>query len=208
MVVARYNEPVLPLPWLLPADAAVTAYCKGRAEPAGCRVVRLPNVGLCDHTYLHHIVTRYDSLAPVTVFLPGSWYQGVKWWLTWGVVAFATACRATVLPAAPHAGMDAFEIGTWHPSNPHNREAGPHTLLPAVPSPFGRWFRANFPGERLGPVVFKGIFAATAADIRRRPRHFYEGLLRQLDHHPRPAAGHYCERAWGTILSPRGPVRT
>ena len=30
----------------------------------------LPNVGNEGHSYLHHLVERYDSLAAVTLFLP------------------------------------------------------------------------------------------------------------------------------------------
>jgi hypothetical protein len=29
----------------------------------------LANVGRCDHTYLHHIVERYEALADGTLFL-------------------------------------------------------------------------------------------------------------------------------------------
>ena len=38
-------------------------------SPALVRVQRLSNVGRCDHTYLHHIATRYDSLSELTIFL-------------------------------------------------------------------------------------------------------------------------------------------
>ncbi len=31
-------------------------------------MIQLPNVGRETHTYLHHIVSRYDSLADWTVF--------------------------------------------------------------------------------------------------------------------------------------------
>lgn len=193
-----YNEPVIPLPCILPRGARMRHYCKGTTVPEGA--VRLPNVGLCDHTYLYHIVRNYDDLAPVTVFLPGSWYQGWKRVLTWYVLASVTLGNRTCLPAVPAIGVMDFKLDSWQSSHPHNR-APQTTLLPAFPRPFGPWFCANFPGEELGPVVFKGVFAASAESIRKRPRCFYAKLLRQVDHHPRPEASHMCERAWGSILS-------
>jgi len=47
--------------------AVRTIYCKGDGIPVpGC--VSLPNVGRESHTYLHHVVSRYESLANWTVF--------------------------------------------------------------------------------------------------------------------------------------------
>lgn len=34
--------------------------------------IQLPNVGREGHTFLHHLHSRYDSLARVTLFLMGS----------------------------------------------------------------------------------------------------------------------------------------
>lgn len=198
VVISRYNEPLKPLPTVLPRWAQIRHYCKGNTMPDGC--VCLPNVGVCDHTYLYHIVHYYDSLAPVTVFLPGSWYQGCKMFLTWYVLFCASIFKTTCLPAVPVFGLEHFQIDTWQSSNPNNRNRA-IDLLPARHRPFGEWFRVNFPGEKLGPVVYKGIFAASAADIRRRPREFYANLLRQVDSHPRQEVSHFLERAWGSILT-------
>ncbi len=74
LVVARYRERI---EWTrnVPASIDVTIYDKGhdlapevspRAE-----VLTLDNVGFEAHTYLHHIVTRRDRLASVTVFCQG-----------------------------------------------------------------------------------------------------------------------------------------
>ena len=36
------------------------------------KIIDLPNVGRCDHTYLYHIVTNYNRLSDIIVFFPGS----------------------------------------------------------------------------------------------------------------------------------------
>lgn len=69
VVVARYEED---LAWLAPIAADCVVYNKGSAVVNTFRsLVELPNVGREAHTYLHHIVTNYDSLADVTVFVQG-----------------------------------------------------------------------------------------------------------------------------------------
>ncbi len=65
LVVARYAED---LAWVrnIPPQIRVTVYDKnGDAPYPGA--IRLPNVGREAHTYLHHIVKRYDTLAPLTI---------------------------------------------------------------------------------------------------------------------------------------------
>lgn len=69
LVVAHYQEN---LNWLRKVPPAIhrRLYHKDSAhtEPAG---ILLPNEGREAHTYLHHIVERYDSLAEITVFSQG-----------------------------------------------------------------------------------------------------------------------------------------
>ena len=70
VVVARFGEA---LDWTRAyrdrADFVVYAKSNRTRQPAGS--VRLPNVGQESHTYLHHIVSHYDSLANWTVFTHG-----------------------------------------------------------------------------------------------------------------------------------------
>ncbi len=78
VVVARYREAVgwtRNVPRDLAARVAVTIYDKGGDLDAAvvprARVQRLDNIGFEAHTYLHHLISRYDSLAPLTVFCQG-----------------------------------------------------------------------------------------------------------------------------------------
>lgn len=77
LVVARYKEP---LDWLalVPVRFRIIVYDKGgdAALPSAvcgrARVVQLPNQHRESGTYLHHITTRYDSLAQWTAFCQGN----------------------------------------------------------------------------------------------------------------------------------------
>ena len=70
LIVARYTED---LSWLRkrPANLTVTIYDKSPDVSGGESVISLPNVGREAHTYLHHIVSRYDSLDEWTIFCQG-----------------------------------------------------------------------------------------------------------------------------------------
>ncbi|GAB3640482.1 DUF3431 domain-containing protein [Spirosoma arcticum] len=70
LVVARYTED---LSWLRkrPANLTVTVYDKSPDASGGEQVTALPNIGREAHTYLHHIVSRYESLTEWTVFCQG-----------------------------------------------------------------------------------------------------------------------------------------
>ncbi len=78
LVVARHEED---LRWLkrVPASFRISVYNKGATQAlpesligrAGISVISLPNIGREAHTYLTHLITRFDSLAAVTVFCQG-----------------------------------------------------------------------------------------------------------------------------------------
>ena len=70
LVVAHYAEN---LNWLrnLPAGLTRTVYDKSPAGLVDGPAIPLPNVGREAHTYLHHLVNRYDSLPDWTIFCQG-----------------------------------------------------------------------------------------------------------------------------------------
>jgi hypothetical protein len=82
IVVARYNEN---LEWLSEINDErfnIIVYNKGVNDNfiklPNMTTINLNNVERCDHTYLYHIITYYDSLSNITVFLPGSGNMDVK----------------------------------------------------------------------------------------------------------------------------------
>jgi len=72
LVVARYREN---LNWLrnVPDSLRVTVYDKAEegSEASWPGAIRLPNLGREAHTYLYHLIHRYDSLVEWTVFCQG-----------------------------------------------------------------------------------------------------------------------------------------
>src|ERR1035437_6072998 len=69
LVVSAYHED---LAWLAGVECDVLVYHKGGNCPEGVPVIQLPNVQRETGTMLHHIVSRWDQLAPLTIFCQGN----------------------------------------------------------------------------------------------------------------------------------------
>lgn len=69
VVVACYKDDLF---WIHNISPNVTVYYKDPSHPDYDEKFALPNVGREAHTWVHHIITRYDTLAPYTMFLQGN----------------------------------------------------------------------------------------------------------------------------------------
>ena len=203
-VVAQYREDAGPLVSGLRAafpEAAVTVYSKGPDPPAGA--VPLPNVGREAHTYLHHVVERYGSLAGVTAFVQaGALEHDFK---SRGVASLAWILRRRPLEDG------CLACGVACPMPPREREFAfarhqgqsddaPRELAPARPRPFGAWYDAHVGGAFPSFFCPTAIFAVSRGSVLRRPLASYVGLLEQVSHDSAPEAAHYLERAWGGVF--------
>lgn len=196
LVVARYDEDIR---WLrrVPRSVRVTLYNKGRAElPAFSRPVEvhtLPNVGREAHTYLHHIVTRYEQLAEITVFCQGKPFDHAP--------DFHRILRRLAAGELAPAGFfwlgfvidQEDRLGTlfrrWHPDR----------TLPL--DEFWRELFAQPPPEKI-PFFPGAQFAVRASQVRQRPRPFYEKALALALQWP--DAGHCFERCWDRVFGTDG----
>jgi Protein of unknown function (DUF3431) len=184
----------------LPPEARVTVYskCPATAHPGA---VPLPNVGREGHTFLYHIVSRYDSLADRTIFLMES--------------AGMTLLKRTMMrdlltnwcadrmhcPKIPHVGdLQNFTCGEWKGTT--HRPGTDASTAPATIRPFGEWFSRMIDPTRAPPRMFchAAMLSVSRDAIRSRPRAFYQKLLEELGTHSNPESGHFLERSWGAIF--------
>ncbi len=183
LVVARYRED---LRWLkrVPKSLRVVVYDKS---------TDLPNIGREAHTYLHHIVARYDTLAELTVFSQGKPFDH----------AFDFHTSLKRLAENPGAAPEFLWLG--HAIDRDDRDG---TLL------FQKWSK-NESGRKLpmddfcravwnepSPetlTFFLGAqFAARRELILKQPRAFYERALRVAATFP--DAAHCFERCWDRVF--------
>ena len=229
IVISRYNES---LDWLCapiianhiknPANkTTIYIYNKGinnvTAEFMRCyqstivdlHVVEVPNVGRCDHTYLYHIIKMYDDLADVTVFLPASCEMDSKVNKSWFVVANACTSRDTVF-VNEHPGrvidtVGGFKLDRWISGHGDNSKVNKDDSMElANPRPFKAWFEKVFtgPDRDAEGITYSAIFAMSRKDILNRSRTSYGEIIKHVNTHNNPEAGHYIERSWAAIFYP------
>ena len=193
LVVARCRED---LNWLrrVPKTFRVTVYDKGGHRDAKHP---LPNIGREAHTYLHHIVTRYDDLAGLTVFSQGRPFDHVS--------NFHPILREI---ASGHRAAKEFEwlgfIIDWDDATGSRLFQNWSKNESRTPLPADDFFRAMWRRGAPGKTVFYpgAHFIASRELIRRQPRTFYECALEMCA--TLPEAAHCFERCWDQVFATNG----
>jgi len=216
IVLSRYNEDI---DWINndPFNKFnIICYNKGPTDPTNqcksdnCKIVKLENVGKCDHTYLHHIINNYDNLAPITLFIPASSFsQSYKYDILMKNMELLNESNSSIFYGCQFEDvakeMNDFTIG-YYPTSSHeqNRELSSDGMLKECPTrPFGKWFEENVGKDLKSTVIcYCGIFIVAKEHIQNHPKEYYEKLIKFVDDHPNPEAGHYLERAWPAIFLP------
>jgi hypothetical protein len=222
LVIARYKEG---LEWMKDylnrPFSRVFIYNKGNSivEPPAftnpetkCEVKNIPNVGVVDHTIMHHIVDKYDDLGDVTIFAPGSADMSYRHCDKASILRF-TADKAfdtknTVLnvykfdvPIAE--AMYNFKMDEYMPQGVSNNE-NYNTFKQKLADirPFGEWYKANIPDAEPKNATFFGIMAVSRDHVHQRPKSFYENLLRQVSTDKYHEASHFLERSYPGMFHP------
>ncbi|MFD2572596.1 DUF3431 domain-containing protein [Spirosoma soli] len=194
LVVARYTEN---LNWLrkLPTGLHTTVYDKSPDHSAGPAAIVLPNIGREAHTYLHHIVSRYDTLAEWTVFCQGKPFDHAY--------DFKKSLREFALN--PIAISPAGFRWLGHLIDTDD-DQGERLFRPWSKNEDNRgldlrsFHHALFDSD--GPATYTFVLGAQFAVhcdlVRRQPRAFYERALAVSINFP--DAAHCFERSWDLVF--------
>jgi hypothetical protein len=172
-------------------------------------IVKLPNVGMCDHTYLYHIINNYDLLSNITVFFPGSVYLSGK--KNTAIMILNNIINSNY--------NNAYFIGTYYKSikysfknfilnnhtcacNENNIKNGETKLLKCKIRPYGKWYDFFFGNTPAHWVTCGGVFSIDKKDIIQYPIHRYIKLIQTVNAYSNHEAAHYIERSWGVIFFP------
>ncbi len=211
IVVARYNED---LKWILEPpfnQFKYIVYNKGvndNFEKTNViKVVSLENVGRCDHTYLYHIVNNFNSLATVTVFLPGSLSNEYKKANAIKILENIKRKRTGIFLGTRTNNLKKefqhFTLDNWVCTDPSNSSLNNESkLLPAVIRPYGRWFQYHFGNIKVKNWCIHGVFSMHKLDIIKHNIERYRQLMLAVGRHSNPEVGHYIERSWAAIFHP------
>ena len=196
LVVARHEED---LRWLrrVPTSFRISVYNKGISEALpeslhgreGVSLLSLPNVGREAHSYLIHLITRYDSLPSITVFCQGR--------------PFDHAPDLHDRLAALSEGRESPNPFLWYGFLEDTDDpSGRRLFVPWSKNPervelsTGRLYKALFGDASPDLFHFRGgaQFAVSREGVRSRTREFYERALALCL--ADPLVPHSFERFW------------
>jgi hypothetical protein len=212
IIIARYNEN---LEWINiePFNRhPIIVYNKSNNDDFSknnvTQVVNLPNVGRETHSYLYHIVKNYDNLKEVTIFLPGSAELSNKFERSKNLVKTVEETNNTVFSCTNDENFVEnnynFEIDSYLSTNENNKKINDDAKIKLNENrPFGKWYNTIFKNEEKNICIsWNSIIAVSRENILQKPKLYYEKLLKEVDNHPNPEAGHYLERSWYAIFYP------
>jgi len=213
VVVARYKEDLHFLKDGEFDEFDVIIYNKGQPikdpELQTYEIINLPNIGKIDHTILYHIIKNYDNLHETTLFIPGS-FQDHRWKKDHVESIFKilnknedidSALLPIYLEGPVGDVMYDFHMDKWETSSSMNKDPQvDNDMLLSPIRPFGKWYRSVFGNKKVNHLSYYGIFAVSREEILKNPREKYIEIIKFVDSHPNPEAGHYIERSWTSLF--------
>ena len=199
IVIARYQEDIS---WSYAYRDICFIYNKGAKElEYQCEnVVQLNNVGKEAHTYLYHIINRWDYLADMTLFTQGNIADHIgpnpdlhlffdKRFDFIANKGSYTNCYNPITGRLIHCGKWLKDLETGK--------------MRKASQSFIEWSRNILQIDFHGRLIFfapGSIFSVTKELIHKKPLSFYKHLLSFLEDHIDPEEGHYFERTWAYIF--------
>jgi hypothetical protein len=212
IVISRYNENLEFLRDEIFNNYPVIIYNKGLNNdfykpPSLKKIVNLPNVGVCDHTYLYHIIENYDNLANVTIFLPGSCTDEHKKDLYTNVLNKTIETNNTVIYGHCNENNKSdlynFRLTEWISTNENNKILNSDSKLRECDIyPYGKWYDEVFPEINNNCVTYLGIFSVSKEHIHNRSKASYEKLIKFVSNSINEECAHYIERSYISIFDP------
>lgn len=214
LVIARYKEDLLWLNYLKKYKfRKVIIYNKGNTfkpsvEWDSIEIIPMPNVGVCDHTYLHHIITKYHELADITIFLPGSSDLPNKRWRMEDTIyrAFKFGLPTMYVYDVGNAQKFeySFEIIYHKVADKQNFDTNTSYFLARAPiRPFGKWYEYYLPKTKCPYITYYGVFSLSRDTVQKKPITFYNTFIEQLKYETFPESAHYIERSWASFFHPQ-----
>jgi Protein of unknown function (DUF3431) len=198
LVIAHYNED---LSWVSNVTPGLRSlvYHKGSGS-SGLPGRQLPNVGREAHTYLHHIVTCYEELSPVTVFCQGHPFDHCS--------NFHAVLKELASEKRQNLELSAFRwlgfVIDWDDAHGQRLFQNWSKNESRDSLDLTTFCRKIFPLPDPAPFVFYpgAQFVVTRQIILSRSRSFYEKALSLSVEFPH--AAHCFERIWDRIFGANG----
>ena len=194
IVVARYNENIN---YLSLFKDIMIVYNKGDTPiPSIFNSINLPNVGRESHTYLYHIIQNYDTLANRTLFIQGriddhKLLPIIEYFIPNNFVGKLNKININYIKSPiKHEGKYLKELIS---GNMKRSKYTPYEWINKI--------GINISGIKDFEMVWGANFCVSKELIHRKPKSFYEDIIKYVHYHINPEEGHFFERAWYLIFN-------
>ena len=155
--------------------------------------IRLNNVGREAHTFIHHILTNWDHLAAVTVFLQGHPIDHIEGY-------------GTIERFLQHIIPDAYTIGlsqNWHIDTFNAPRHAPGVDIEPKNNDIATFFQKHLkkPFHERIKWYCAAQFAVRSDIIKKVPKNKWIELKKSLEFSSNPITAHFLERLWYELLS-------
>ena len=198
--------------------------------PKTARIVRLNNVGRCDHTYAYHLATgpKPNVISEdVILFMKDTTeiHQPAQRVPFQNMLKVALGSNRFACGQKPFAGADSkFRgISIWHNAtvlsrfnlvrhthNSYNKSQKDENSF-HIGLNLGEWLD-RFLGVKLHhdivPVCYGGVFATSTSQIRRHSRGFWLRASQSLSRGDNIEEGHFMERSWAHLFLEPAAIRS
>jgi hypothetical protein len=194
IVVARYNEDIS---YLSLFANIMIVYNKGLPDtPLNFDTIKLPNIGRESHTYLYHIIQNYDNLSNMTLFIQGriddhKLLPMIEYFKNEIFIARKSQHNIDLLKSPiAHSGkyLKDFKNGTLKKS-----KYTPYEWINKIGIDISKL--DNF------EMIWGANFCISKKLIQKKPKVFYENLMKYVDYDINPEEGHFFERSWNLIFN-------
>lgn len=212
IVISRYNEN---LNWLQNEpfnQIPVIIYDKGINDnyykPEKLKnEIKLENIGRTSHTIFYHIISNYDNLANVTIFLHGSSDNKNKYANAVKLTENVKIYNNSVFVASKYNDIKNdiydFTLENYSSTDGNNFNLNPENeLILSNIRPFGKWYESLFGDIKTTYVAYTDMIAISKDHIRQHPIEYYQNLMNQTNTGSNTETGHYFERAWEAVFYP------
>jgi hypothetical protein len=172
--------------------------------------IKLENVGREGHTYLYYIITHYNHLSNINIFLPGSVNLENKYNKAKKLINEINKYNSSVfLYDDYHFNIKNelyhFKIDEYVSTEIANRTEGSEKIQISPIRPYGKWYEAFFGENITNHFIKNGVFSVSKEDIIKKPKSYYEQLIKEVET-PNPEQGHYLERSWEAVFFPMNTI--
>jgi hypothetical protein len=194
IVVARYNEDIS---YLSLFSNIMIVYNKGLPDiPLNFDTIILPNIGRESHTYLYHIIQNYDNLANKTFFIQGrindhKLFPMDEYFKNENFIAKKSKHDIDMLKSPiVHSGkyLKDFKNG-----NLKRSKYTPYEWINKIGIDISKC--DNF------EMIWGANFSISKDIILKKPKIFYENLMKYIEYDINPEEGHFFERSWNLIFN-------